>query len=172
MLTSPLYQSIHTARTSTNKGHPCSVLHYDPCNSPTRSRIRGRSNTQTPLADRNGTSNRNNGGDGHHCHNELIQPVRLWKTPRWPTGPTNHVQVPQRDFKEEYIPKRPSYTDQDFRHPPITFQTVGMPELGVRVGKIMEKYTPSIIGGDDPVFAEAGDREIKFWILVCCPTLR
>jgi hypothetical protein len=91
------------------------------------------------------------------------------KTPRWPTGPTNHVEVPQRDFKEEYIPKRPSYTDPHFRHPPITFQTVGIPELGVRVGKIVEKYTAPIVGGNDPVFADAGDREVRFWILVCCP---
>jgi hypothetical protein len=57
--------------------------------------------------------------------------------------------------------------DPNFRHPSITFQTVGIPELGVRVGKVSEKYSPSIVGGDDCVFATTMDREIRLWILVC-----
>lgn len=61
------------------------------------------------------------------------------------------------------------YADPYFRHPPIPFQTVGIPELGVRVGKITEKYSPSVVGGNDQVFSVGNDREIRFWILVCYP---
>jgi hypothetical protein len=79
-------------------------------------------------------------------------------------GPTNHVIVPQRIFSEMNV-----YADPYFRHPPIPFQTVGIPELGVRVGKITEKYSPSVVGGNDQVFSVGNDREIRFWILVCYP---
>ena len=98
----------------------------------------------------------------------LIQPVHVVQPPQWPiSGPANHVLVPQRDLGDEYLPKTSSYMDPKFRHPSITFQTVGIPELGVRVGKVSEKYSPSIVGGDDRVFAATMDREIRFWILVC-----
>lgn len=156
-------------RTSTNAEYPYPVSRHDPYNSSTRARARTGSNSQTPLAERNGALSRDSGCGGHYCHDELIQPVCVMKPPRWPTGPTNHVPVPQREFREEYIPKRPSYKDAHIRYPPITFQTFGIPELGVRVGKVAERYAPSIVGGNDPVFAAAGDREVKFWILVCCP---
>lgn len=157
--------SSHNVRTSTNAEYPYPVSRHDPYNSSTRARARTGSNSQTPLAERNGALSRDSGCGGHYCHDELIQPVCVMKPPRWPTGPTNHVPVPQREFREEYIPKRPSYKDAHIRYPPITFQTFGIPELGVRVGKVAERYAPSIVGGNDPVFAAAGDREVKFWIL-------
>lgn len=89
--------------------------------------------------------------------------TKIPREPR-PSGPTNHVLVPQQEFREPES-KRP-YTDPYFRHPPITFQTANIPELGVRVGKITEKYSPSVVGGQDTVMAAVHEKEIRFWILV------
>ncbi|KAG5646957.1 hypothetical protein DXG03_001680 [Asterophora parasitica] len=84
-----------------------------------------------------------------------------------PTGPTNHVMVPQVEYQDDERDRRGvRYTaDLSFRHDTITFQTANIPELGVRVGKISHShYPPPIQGADDEVFAKAGDREVRLWI--------
>jgi hypothetical protein len=160
----PVYQAIRKARTSTHKGNPYPVSHHDPPYSPTRARGHTRANSHILLADRSGAPSRSSGGGGHHGHDGSFQPVRIIMHPRWPNGPTNHVLVPQKLFTEECM-----YADPHFRHPSINFQAVGIPELGVRVASIMDKYAPAIVGGNDPVFADSGEREVRIWIMVCCP---
>ena len=138
------------------------VSHHNPPNSPTRARGRMRTNTQTY---RNGLPSCSSGGSDYYYHDQPIQPACVMRTLCGPTGPTNHVLVPQREFKEEYM--TPLYTDPHFRYPPVTFQTVGNPEIGVKVENIAETHEPSIVGANDAVFASYGDREVRVWILVC-----
>ncbi|KAG5730942.1 hypothetical protein E4T56_gene7105 [Termitomyces sp. T112] len=79
-----------------------------------------------------------------------------------PSGPTNHVWVPQPDYFDE----RDKMWRYGPRFPPIVFQTAGFPEIGVRVGKIAHSQNPPPIEGPkDEIFAASGNREIQVWIL-------
>ncbi|KAG6884484.1 hypothetical protein C0992_006245, partial [Termitomyces sp. T32_za158] len=80
-----------------------------------------------------------------------------------PSGPTNHILVPQPDFFDE----RDKMWRYGPRYSPITFQTTGFPEIGVRVGKIAHStHPPPIEGAKDEVFAVSGNREVQIRILV------
>ncbi|KAG6862524.1 hypothetical protein C0995_000072 [Termitomyces sp. Mi166 len=76
-----------------------------------------------------------------------------------PSGPTNHVLVPQ----PEYFDERDKKWRYGPRYPPITFQTAGFPEIGVRVSKIAHSHQPPPIeGANDEIFAISGDREVQW----------
>lgn len=74
--------------------------------------------------------------------------------------------VPQRVYTDDSAARGYAYADAHFRHPSIEFRAAGIPEPGVRVGKITARYFPSIAGGQDAVFRGPGDREVRVWILV------
>ncbi|KAF8071874.1 hypothetical protein FPV67DRAFT_902999 [Lyophyllum atratum] len=91
-----------------------------------------------------------------------LQPLRVRRS--LATGPTNHVLVPQLEYRDEE--QKQWCSDIHIRLEPITFQVANFPEPGVQIGKIANSaYSPAIIGANDAVFAAAGDREIKLWIL-------
>jgi len=148
---------------STSAACPYPISCHDPPHSPTRARRQSKS--QSVFTGRNSISSR---GDRTHssCHEEIISPARIMKPSCRAPGPTNHVLVPQKEYHEEPKKTRPYYMDEHFRLPPITFQSVGIAEFGVRVGKITEKCHPTILGGTDKVFPP-GDREIRYWVIVC-----
>jgi hypothetical protein len=160
-----LPQSIYKSKASTNSSYPYPVSHHDP---PQQSRSRSNSYLghyrEREVASPSRSSK--NSKQNQYYREEPVPPAPLTRMPREPkpSGPTNHALVPQQEFREP-LSARP-YTDPYFRHPPITFQTANIPELGVRVGKVTERYSPSVNGGRDPVLAGVGEKEIRFWILV------
>ncbi|GLB40355.1 hypothetical protein LshimejAT787_0802260 [Lyophyllum shimeji] len=81
-----------------------------------------------------------------------------------PTGPTNHVLVPQPEYHDDEVMRW--YSDPRFWYAPITFQSENIPGQGVRLGEVASSpYPPSIVGAEDAVFAGVSDREIKMWLL-------
>ncbi|KAF9468007.1 hypothetical protein BDZ94DRAFT_835139 [Collybia nuda] len=150
-------QSICKSKIDTNSLYPYPVSHNDPTqqahahrNSYIYQELQRTSSSRSPKK--------------HHGKEQIIcAPLTKVSREPGPSGPTNHVLVPQREFREPEA-KRP-YTDPYFRHPPITFQTANIPELGVRVGKVMERYSPGVIGDQDLVMAGVHEKEIRFWIL-------
>ncbi|RDB26040.1 hypothetical protein Hypma_006655 [Hypsizygus marmoreus] len=156
--------SIHKSRSNAT-AYP--VSHHDTPR--TYSRSRSHSQLLSPehlCAPSPSRSSRNTRHHGQvYAEDVQLQPARVVPIPRAPSGPTNHVLVPQIDFKDDETLRQRSYMDPHFRHEDITFQTVGIPELGVRVGKIAERYSPAIVHGDDQVFKVTGDMQIKLWII-------
>ncbi|KAG6910824.1 hypothetical protein DXG01_007139 [Tephrocybe rancida] len=143
--------SIYKNRTNANP-YPAAPQY---CEDTSRSQGRSRSNSQTQALASAGRSAR---------QTDLIQaqrmPVHVPIPP--PSGPTNHVLVPQ----PEYFDERDKKWRYGPRYKPINFQTANIPELGVRVGKVAHsQYPPAIEGADEEIFQEAGDREIQLWIL-------
>ncbi|KAG6845465.1 hypothetical protein H0H87_008825 [Tephrocybe sp. NHM501043] len=78
-----------------------------------------------------------------------------------PSGPTNHVILPQ----EEYFEERDKMWRYGPRSQPITFQSRNIPELGVRIGKTAHCQVVDIEGANDLVFADSSYREIQVWVL-------
>ncbi|KAF8623619.1 hypothetical protein AX17_007321 [Amanita inopinata Kibby_2008] len=89
-----------------------------------------------------------------HASHSAVPGARLM----WPT---NHILVPQILFSEELATPK-SYPDT--KYPPIVFQLVDFPEVGVRISRVVGKDTPRIAGAQDKVL-DIGDREIKIWLL-------
>ncbi|KAF8896415.1 hypothetical protein BD779DRAFT_1466370 [Infundibulicybe gibba] len=81
-----------------------------------------------------------------------------------PHGPTNHTRVPQDRYSETDGRTGKSYMDSKHRHKIITFQIANFPEVGVRVGDLLERESPLVVGCNDRVL-DLGDREIKIKIL-------
>ncbi|KAF5381964.1 hypothetical protein D9615_004415 [Tricholomella constricta] len=155
---SPSKNRTHSTYKNRSSTNAYSASQHDP----TRSQGRTRSNSQTSGPP---SSSRSVRGVHRQCYPEEIRVPQPRRVPgQFPTGPTNHILVPQLEHYDD--DRRKWCSDPAFRHESIIFQSENIPEPGVRVGKISHSaYPPPILGADDTVFAAAGDREVKLWIL-------
>lgn len=79
--------------------------------------------------------------------------------------PVNYVCVPQQAYRD-IDPPDSTFVDPHFRCLPIIFQAKDSQEGGVKVSRVLDRWSPALVGGNDLIMGETALREFKMKIWV------